>query len=153
VERLLRRSSKETEDAASARQLSGTYSRSTGFEGHTLQLNAEGTFKYGGQSDAIDMCTMGRWTFEGAFHLEEGYLAIEPGPSMKRYGIDAPDLLKPVAVGDRHYLVEESQLVDFWRLEKEGRLPTNNRFFYVRSTSEASVHSMSGASAACADRE
>ena len=153
VGRLTRRSSKGTKDAEFARQFSGTYQRSTGFEGHTLDLNADGTFKFSGQSDAIDMCTGGRWTFAGSFHFEEGYLAVEPGPTMKRSGIDAPDLFVPVVEGDRAYLVEESQLAYFCKMERAGKLPPGYRMFYVGPTPEGAADHMSDARAVCADRE
>jgi hypothetical protein len=72
---------------------------------------------------------------------------------MKRFGIDAPDLLMPVLAGDRLYLVEESQLADFCGMENAGRLPKNNRFFYVAPAPEGSVEHMSSARAVCAARE
>jgi hypothetical protein len=87
-----------------------TYRRSGSFEGNTLALNSDGTFRFEGQSDAIDMCTGGRWVANGTFGREMAHLVIAPGPSMRRYGIDAPDLLLPVARGDRLYLLEDSQL-------------------------------------------
>jgi hypothetical protein len=153
VDRLLARSSKTNAEGVAAQKFTGTYRRSTGFGGYTVTLNADGSYEFETRSDEIGGCTGGRSSSEGSFHFERGYLALEPGPTMKRYGIDAPDLLLPVVIGDRLDLVEESQLPEFCRIERMGKLPDDTRLFYVGSTPPDPVPHIATARAVCAARE
>ena len=153
VERLIAKPTRTHAQGTAVRLFSGTYRRSTGLSGHALALNADGTYKLETWYDAMGGCTNGRSSAFGSFHIEKGYLALEPGPSMKGYGIDAPDLLLPVLVEDRLDLVEESQLADFCRMERTGKLSKDTLSFYVGSTPKGAVERISTARAVCAARE
>ncbi len=150
VERLLQRSRARKSEVLPARKFSGTYQRSTGFEGHTLTLDTNGTFKFEGQSDAMDACTWGRFGFAGTFAVEAGRLALDPGPSMKRHGISAPDLFLPVIRGSRLYLLEDSELAGFCMLEREDRLRDDTHVFYSIAVPAGILRGVLDSTAACA---
>ena len=117
--------------------LVGTYHRGTGFEGHKLQLNADGTYQFDGQSDAMGGCTNGHWVMRGTYHLEGGRVALSPGPSNRRHNIDAPDLYTAVPWGPDVYLLHEAQFKDFCTyLNRSGGKYLGGAFYHRLTSKE-----------------
>ena len=152
VQRLMRRSSKGPANVISAELFSGTYREGRRNRSLAFSLNADGSFEYHLQSCVIDRCPNREVRFGGTFHWEEGFLALEPGFTMKGYGVAASDLLMPVAVGERLYLVAESQMEGFCHLEID-RMPEPDwlhlPLYYVRESPAGLVEGVPNARVAC----
>jgi hypothetical protein len=110
---------------ATMNDIAGEYSVSGGFGGSKLTIRADGTFERERRSDAIDMCTGGRWRDGGTVGREGDYIVVTPDPttftilSGETLG---PEIYAPARWGDRKYLIEESSLLDFCNYFNSGQL-------------------------------
>ncbi len=96
--------------------VTGVYYMSTGYTGAELTIHAGHTFDRTSRSDAMDLCTWGKWRDAGSVHIEGEYVVLTVEPTASRMLASnalGPEVYAALRWGNRKYLVAEANLLGF----------------------------------------
>lgn len=86
-------------------RIAGTYHSGNGYESNELIIQKDGTYKHHVEGDVITDFS-GKKTYATGKIIPVGAaILMQPGPSLRRYGIDGPDALVPIYWGSAVFLL------------------------------------------------